>query len=192
MSMPVLERLRQATRSLHDAVEAAGYGAAIREGALQPDAYRRMVQMNHQLHSALERALEAAFEKLGDLNVPPFYQPRSAWIAEDLQQLDLEIPEPIQFEAFEQIPEVLGALYVLEGSMLGSKFILHRIEQMPAIKALNAHYFFQQAAENTKVRWYQFQDLLQKYPWPELAQEAAVHAARRSFELFLKVYQTSD
>jgi heme oxygenase len=60
-------------------------------------------------------------------------------------------------------PDALGSLYVLEGSTLGSQFILRHLTNLLGDKIDAASSFFRGHGEQTNVRWKQFQGSLDLY-----------------------------
>lgn len=135
--MTLSDTLRQATRSLHTQVEQLPLAEALVQGHVGRSAYGALLEQLYHLHDSLENLLEQAQFSL------PVYRvnlARRQLILRDLEALGL--PEPDQ--VLEQTAELtscfrawsvntphslLGALYVFEGSRLGSMHLVRPLAQ---------------------------------------------------------------
>ncbi len=108
--------LRQATRALHERVDAAfsRFDLADRGG------YAGFLIAHAQATTAAERVLSGAE------NLPP-WRPRTHLLVEDLDKLGSCAPAPMAFAAHEAEAWQWGVLYVLEGSRLGGSVLARRI-----------------------------------------------------------------
>lgn len=128
---PLLEELRDRTRSAHEALEASRYAVAVAAGTLPPASYRGALGAMHTLHEALERAV--ATSPL--LALRPLAHPeRLERLRSDLQHLQpLQLPESpragleaevaaarLRVGASLEPCALLGWVYVLEGAALGN------------------------------------------------------------------------
>ena len=105
--------LRDATRDEHDRVDAA-FAAHDLSTA---DGYGRFLGSQSRAFVAIERAIEAA--GVAAL-IPDWSERRRAdLLLEDLAELGVEPPRSVTAPALISEAEVLGAVYVLEGSRLG-------------------------------------------------------------------------
>jgi heme oxygenase len=134
------DRVRQLLGPTHAAIEQTPFARALIAGTIDRAAYSRAVAQLAHLHSAVEDALAARHE------FAPLYRPadmaRTDAIACDLVALGHFPDDPTELTAAQcnQIAQwatatpwkLIGALYVLEGSRMGSMALVR-----PLSKALN-------------------------------------------------------
>ena len=115
------ERLRTSTREAHARVDRA---------FLRFDLSRRDgVAAFLGVHARVLPPLEAALEVAGAEALLPDWadRRRSVALAQDLESLGEPWPEPMPAPVFAGDAEILGGLYVLEGSRLGGAVLARRI-----------------------------------------------------------------
>lgn len=110
-----VRRLRDATRSYHDQVDAAFSGFDLADR----DEYGRFLLAHVQATSAAEAGL-------CDDPTLPAWRGRTQLLADDLAQLGLAMPPPLEFKPPESASWRWGVLYVLEGSRLGGSILVTR------------------------------------------------------------------
>lgn len=118
----VRDSLREATAVVHADLDQTTAGLNFAD----PTDYRRFLEAQWQPVVALENGLTlAGVDRLLD-DWPA--RTRTIALAHDLRRLDVKpvAAEPVDFE---KQAAMWGALYVLEGSRLGAKFLLKRIPQ---------------------------------------------------------------
>jgi heme oxygenase len=108
-------RLRAATRSCHDHVDAAYSVFDLADRAH----YGRFLRAHAQATGAAEASL------IGHPELPP-WRSRMPLLADDLDQLGLVLPAALMFEALDEEAWRWGVLYVLEGSRLGAGLLVKR------------------------------------------------------------------
>lgn len=136
------ERLRTATRPLHDNLERrVNIGERLASRALYADHLLRLLR----LHVAAERALQGiGFQPFGFVYPSPY---RSQLLRQDLALLgvpddaldDVDLPAA---PSLDTVPAGLGCLYVVEGSAKGARAILPEIKQRLGLDAGNGATFF--------------------------------------------------
>jgi heme oxygenase len=80
--------------------------------------------------------------------------------------------------------QALGAMYVLEGSTLGGKYISKMIAGRLALDPETALSFFNGYKEQTEAMWAQFKDTLNSYPLKEASEAEVIEAANQTFMKF--------
>ncbi|GGD33364.1 biliverdin-producing heme oxygenase [Aureimonas glaciei] len=108
--------LRQATADAHDVVDAA-FG---RFDLTRADDYRNFLSAQAEVLAPLEALL------MKSPQLPP-WRPRLALLARDLAALDADLPHPAPVDGLDGPGELLGALYVLEGSRLGGGMLVRGV-----------------------------------------------------------------
>jgi heme oxygenase len=120
MVTPILQALRTATRSLHDAVEATPCMLRLQAADVGEQDVARTFAVLLGAFTALEARLQGIH----------WYRPQAPALARDLQRLLPLAPVPV----IARLPEAitaeggeLGIAYVLVGSRLGAKFIARHL-----------------------------------------------------------------
>ena len=113
--------LRVATRSAHDQVDAllSGYDLADR------DDYIRFLGAQAAAFLPVEQALDQA--DAASLIPDWAERQRSGQLLDDLAELGIDPPAGVQAPSFSTPAEVLGGVYVLEGSRLGGSMLARSI-----------------------------------------------------------------
>lgn len=111
------------------------------------------------------------------------YQPRSAWLSAPLTI------EPRPAEALND-GAYWGARYVVEGSTLGSRLILRRLQEVGHLAPESLEYWRNQVDES--VYWPEFRRALNDQLRPPAECQAAVDAARRVFARFIDEFDTME
>lgn len=139
------ERLSRAIRELHTRIESLPVAQAMAAGTIEPRVYLSLLEQLERLHVILEERLGQATELAG------LYEPGTMARASDLQA-DLEALGAIPGEGemlavtqrfFGHLAEewadapaaLLGCLYVLEGSRMGSLFLAGRLAAALGVEA---------------------------------------------------------
>ncbi|WP_316811410.1 biliverdin-producing heme oxygenase [Pedobacter heparinus] len=112
---------------------------------------------------------------------------KTAAIADDLSYFKAIVPELAGGAALPVISnhfQALGALYVIEGSTLGGKYISQMIAKQLNIPADQGLSFFNGYGESTMEMWNSFKDYLNKEAVTDEQQADVVEAANQTFLKF--------
>ncbi|CAN5306063.1 biliverdin-producing heme oxygenase [soil metagenome] len=170
MTSPVLDHLRDATRDLHDGLEAR---LDVFARIADPAARREMVGRFLSFHRPAEAALGRVLRDEPDLDFET--RRKAPALARDLAALNTSAPA----DAIVSVPTdrsgALGFLYVLEGSTLGGRVI----DKQLRVRGLSAEglSFFQGYGEATGAKWKAFCAVLERAEDPA----AAGRGARSAF-----------
>lgn len=179
------EILRAKTASLHQQTEQhLDWGSIFssREG------YGRFLQTMFRITAGADQAVERQWSE----NPPAWFADRrtSAWVAADLEQLQLAAPtEQADFQFADSPPKVAGVLYVLEGSALGGAILAKRLEQQLHISAENGGKYLNGYGKRTGEHWRQVIDWLDQVLAEPASLDAAIDAARQTFDLYAQQLQ---
>lgn len=121
MAQTALERLRGATRELHETLETR-LDVLSRMESLE--GRRLLAERFHALHAGMETALGPQLEDVPGLDFAS--RRRTPLLEADLAALGGEAADPVEIAAVGSRAEALGFLYVLEGSSLGGQVIRKR------------------------------------------------------------------
>ena len=161
--------LRAATRDEHDRVDAA----FSRFGLADKESYVRFLQAQAGAFLPLEAAIAVSSPErvVSDWHA----RQRAALLREDLAELGGapgHLPEVAQFET---IPELLGTLYVLEGSRLGGALLSRSLPDGFPRRFLGS---------SDPTLWRSLTELLDRVLVTKSDREAAVSAAKSTFARF--------
>lgn len=110
---------------------------------------------------------------------------KTAWLKDDLRYLDVNeyelthIPQCSQIPSMKSISEVLGVLYVLEGSNLGGQLIYQHIKFLDADKDKSLLKFHFGYGKETGLRWRYFLNILESNK--DLDVQVVVQSAKDTF-----------
>jgi heme oxygenase len=180
-------RLKAATRIAHERVEeivgAAGMFADI-------EGYRRYVVATYAARADIERELDAG----GAQRLFPAWPRRrlTALIAADLADLGMQAPARLRETtrrgtgAGPSAPDLLGQLYVLEGSSLGAQILVRSADSLGVSATFGARHLHRQAGETGA--WRAFCDVLEGADLSAAEESRMFAAAERTFDRFANAY----
>ncbi|MBZ6075795.1 biliverdin-producing heme oxygenase [Microvirga puerhi] len=177
--MTLLERLKVETRSAHERIEKAF--DLERHTATLAD-YKKLLARFYGFHSAWE---EAASQTMIDM---AFFQQRckAELIASDLRRLGLasweiaQLPRCQPLMPLSQETDVLGSMYVVEGSTLGGTIIAQAVKRRLGLTAETGCGYFQSYGRDTARMWKSFGERLLAASSP-IADDRIVVSAQRTF-----------
>ncbi len=153
----ILPRLRLETRPHHDAVEANLFNQALTAGTVTAADTARFLARMYGFVQPYEAALRRHAATFGpDWQLEQRY--RAHLILEDLTRLGYPAEPPVcpAMPPLETRAQLLGSLYVLEGSTLGGQVIARQL----AAAGIEGRTFFAGRAERTGPLWKKFTPLL--------------------------------
>jgi len=184
----VLRELKLATQALHDLTERYAYASEIRSGILKVEQYHQLLLANLTIHRHLEANITKStiFPFFSD-----FFLARSQWLEQDLAffekqaTLDYSFSQlPLQYPA-----QMIGLLYVVEGSMLGGKMIAKQLKRQTEFEEYQPFHFFEGKKEETKNRWKRFALIADQHIQTSEDQNVTNIAAIQTFKIFLETYK---
>jgi heme oxygenase len=190
-------RLRQAIGAAHAAIEALPASRAMLEGRIRRQSYAVLLGQLWYVHGCLESRLT------GDHPAAALFTPemsRAAVILRDLQVLGggvgpvagatRQMVDALTAEAERSPWTLLGALYVLEGSRMGSMVLARPLARALGV-AMNPgcglDYHLDGAADRPRT-WGRFKASLAMLPLSEADQAAAVRGAAVTMDGLFAVY----
>ncbi len=178
--------IKEATKTAHQQLEVVVVKKlkAIRSNA----DYADLLKHFYAYFNAVEKAIDPFITK----EVLPDYGERrnSSYIRRDIESLGFtidELPEA-QPPAITSIPEALGALYVMEGSIMGGRIIVQMLEKGGITNGVS---FFSGYGEDTGKMWGVFTGVMNQYASAESAQQQAIKAANETFSRFGQVFSAT-
>jgi heme oxygenase (biliverdin-IX-beta and delta-forming) len=174
-SADILTRLRQETRPYHDALEANAFNRALQAGTITEEQTARFLAKLYGFVVPFEAQLRARQGWFG----PEWALERrfrSPLLRQDLPAADA-LPLAPNLPPLHTRAQLLGALYVLEGSTLGGQIIARQL----AKNGVSIRAYFSGHAEQTGPLWKAFVQLLAAAATPETADEI-VQSASLTFQ----------
>ncbi|MGI4873521.1 MAG: biliverdin-producing heme oxygenase [Janthinobacterium lividum] len=176
MPAPILQALRTETRPAHDALEQNVFNQQLTSGTITAAATAHFLAKMYGFLAPYEARLQA--ENLGPEWEIPARQ-RAHLILKDLQQPASAVALCPALPPLGTWPQLLGAMYVLEGSTLGGQVIARSL----AKAGIPLHTYFSGYGEQTGTRWKQFCHLLTEEATPENQAEIVESASRTFYAL---------
>ena len=140
----LLEALKNHTATIHKEVEQKNLAKYIMDHTITKNQYQQLLQQNYQIYYVIETYLNSNSKKL-----PPTIRglinfDKSTALRNDLELTSTEIPEPslTNIELGTNPMELLGAMYVIEGSMLGGMLIAKNLKKCKELEPLKKAYFY--------------------------------------------------
>jgi heme oxygenase len=175
------ERLRAATRALHEELERA-VGIDGRLDSRQ--SYAAHLLGLWRLHDAIEKALQSLdFSQVG-FDYP--YPYRSALLKRDLAHLGIAVERArgARVPELAGLPAGLGCLYVVEGSAKGARAILPEIKKKLDLDAERGATFFFGFGRDTGQLWRDCISAINAIETDSPSGDSAVRAATETFRMF--------
>lgn len=171
--------LRESTANLHEAVDSAvGDFSSL-------ETYRRYLLDMSAFRLRVEDSLKTV-DWPAALNG---WRPTmvSAALQQDLDDLELDVPHSETPPAPVGIDEIIGTLYVLQGSSLGAQVLLRRAQELGLSAEMGARHLAAQAGGTTQ--WRGFLDILEGVP--RLDMETVSRASCMTFQLARAAFQSA-
>jgi heme oxygenase len=198
--MDIALRLRQAIENLHDRIERLPLAAAMASGRIAAPDYLRLLSQLYHLHGGLEEVLA------GRAGLSWIYDPaamtRQPIILADLTALGLKTPYPAlpvtrhlinlfwDWSASRELA-LVGALYVLEGSRMGSMMLARPLAAGLGVQprpGQGLDYHIQGLAERP-ASWQRFKEVLRAATLPPDGAEDMVHGAHSTMQALHDLYE---
>ena len=199
-SEDLFAQLKTGTLANHDATEALAYPENLQQGTLSADQYRQLLLANWTIHRTLETAFAEALadnDSTSDV-LADFFEHKSQWLEKDLQQVhairgntkwgNVNTLANVAV-TYSGIPELIGAMYVVEGSMLGGQVIRRWLLANPNLRDFQPFHFYGGHQQQTGQRWRTFRQLARPLVHRPADINRAVDAANATFKLFQTVYR---
>jgi heme oxygenase (biliverdin-IX-beta and delta-forming) len=154
----LLQSLRAATRSSHEALES---GLVLTSSSLSLDQYKATLARFFGFYAPWEHTLLRRLQE-GSEPVPqttaktPFLKADLASLGVDLARIPLCCTTP----KLQNFSAALGSLYVAEGAALGGQLIARHVERVLGFSSGIGYSFFVGAGPGTGARWKEFTSLL--------------------------------
>lgn len=183
--------LKTSTSGAHKSLENSAFMRPLHTGTIDLTYYQLLLKKFYGIFYPLEAAVNRHHEVL-QYWLPDLQQRRkAATIEEDLMLLGaqtIDIPF-LKIEGINTPAAALGAMYVMEGSTLGGRFIAKTIQKRLDLSSAQGVQFFHGYGQETGPMWQQFQQALLDFEVghseavPEVI--AAANYVFKEFELWI-------
>lgn len=178
-------QIKEATKTAHQQLE----GVVVRKlKAIESDAdYAEFLKHFYVYFHSVEQAIAPYITA----DILPDYKDRrnSSYLKQDIEALGSDVvalPDAVA-PSINNVSEALGALYVLEGSIMGGRIIVQMLEKLGITKGVS---FFSGYGEATGQKWETFIDVLNTQAHTSEQHEQAIRAANETFANFGDVFAT--
>lgn len=179
--MKVSDYLKENTAKYHDEIEEKLASKKLFDGSFTDQDYYKMLQVNHQFLKAYENQLKSFLtaEDLSKLSLTNF--DKTDLIEKDLVELNLEKLSLTSETKIQNRAEALGALYVIEGSMLGGNVIAKTLKKYDDL-ALKSFNYFGHYGENLGTSWKAFIQYINVEFTTEDEQKSVLDGALKAYQ----------
>jgi heme oxygenase len=194
LDTPPSEAVKNQTADLHDLVEETLGGRFFQGNKLERDQFIELLKCFYRIYSPLENRMIPILQSQfpGHPYDPRAIRLRLDFIALGVDDETIDAWQLIPAEDlidFEDLPELLGCLYVVEGAEMGNHVIRSQLNDMLPEDCLDADQFFRDHGEETRERWSDFKEKLDENITTEEELERMVQAAHKTFELFRRSFE---
>lgn len=184
---PLQALLREHTAKLHSTLDSLDALNCLRARSIDPTDYAHALRALYVPHSLLEQQITAAIQAH---HLDYTYVSRHPQLARDLQALSIDMDTPLypENEPGLSVPEIIGILYLLEGSKLGSQHICRRLKQHAATLPVS----FFEVEGNQNDQWATFWQWANTQLTTEHARLCAVDAAVSAFGFYIRSIETEE
>ena len=192
--VPLLSRLREATRPMHDRLEHNHRMAQLLSPDLTLDQYGEVLQRFHALIDPFENHLCNYGSDWDRLGYPALNRTKTSRLLRDLDWLGIqplstaEIPDDAVL-ACHCFPALIGSLYVIEGSSMGGRVITRHLQKHLNIQPDSGGAYFFGDGPQAHPHWRTFQNMLENYSSLDYDTDATVAAACDAFSTFDRMLQ---
>lgn len=177
------DKIKEATKTAHQQLEVL---VVKRLKAIGSNAdYANLLKHFYAYFSKVEQAIAPFISA----EVLPDYASRrnASYLKKDIEALGGTTDELPQAQApvIASTISALGALYVMEGSIMGGRIIVQMLEKAGITKGVS---FFSGYGEATGQMWQRFTDVLNRHAPTEQDQASAIAAANATFTQFQQVF----
>ncbi|HWR32778.1 MAG TPA: biliverdin-producing heme oxygenase [Chitinophagaceae bacterium] len=176
------ERLKTATQEQHLAIEKAYWMAQLMNPCLKQDEYIIILKKWYQAIYSFEQELRLQKEKIEQV-VPDWADRQKGLLLEtDFKILNEALPEMEEQKDSNNVNELIGEFYVMEGSTLGRRVILKQLSKHSWFHPSFGNFFSGYGAE-TGNKWVNFRNYLNQYFLADDEKSGqTINGAKKAFE----------
>jgi len=183
----MLNYLREQTDLVHKEVENNNLAKYIIDHSITEEQYRQLLIQNFRAYKSIENAIIKRKHLICDDLLIFVNSNKSDFLRKDLQQFPEITIDKIKTNriTIQNEAEIIGALYVIEGSMLGSLLLSRNIIECRNLKNIASHFFYSLHNQKEKTNnWRAFSDIINNKVFLESEKKRASLMAKEVFRLF--------
>ena len=185
----ILDHLKTQTTALHKETEQDNLARFILDHSITTTQYAALLKQNWYAYARVEQVLNYNASAIPDYLKPFADGAKSKALENDLAQLNYKHQSNHTSEVQEMTPaELLGMLYVTEGSMLGGLLIRKNLESCSELDADFEHHFFGKSAPEVMQRWQAFKEAVSEKDFSSEEYDEAIAGANYAFRIFKESY----
>jgi len=182
-SIMVSIKIKEATKQAHQELEKT---VVLQLKSVRSEAdYARVLKNFYAYFREVEQAVAPYIHSE---TLPDIAERRnSSYLKKDIEELGSDVSElPLAFAPeIKNLCQAFGALYVLEGSIMGGPYIVQMLQKYGMDKGF--HFFSGYGAESGKM-WQAFTQVLNAIPQTEEEEQSMIQAADETFKRFEDVF----
>lgn len=181
----MLEKLRNATQTLHKEVEKDNLAGFIISHEISLQQYKTLLYQNYIAYKITENIIAEHLES--------YSGKKHEQLEKDLKYLQVDLSGSALLEnsfSCKNRSEALGAAYVVEGSALGGMMIAKELMFCEDLQNITTHHFFNGDRNNIK-GWRKFCSMLKNENLDPAGEQAAIDKAQETFKFFGFVFETA-
>ncbi|MBX3290861.1 MAG: biliverdin-producing heme oxygenase [Acidobacteria bacterium] len=186
----ILQKLKEATRDQHDALESA---VDVMNRSLALADYKEMLVKFYRFYSAVEPTLPAADLLANGFDIGP--RQKLPFLVADLRHLGVLNGDEAEIEKWDDIPDLtdtaraFGGIYVMEGATLGGQVITRHLKEHLDITPETGGAFFNSYGKEVGPMWKEFGAAVTAFSEANGREDDTVQAARETFDAFRRCFE---
>ncbi len=185
----ILDHLKTQTAKLHKETEQDNLARFILDHTITTEQYADLLRQNAYAYGAVDAFLNRNSSAIPDYLKTFADGSKSRALHEDLNQLGYTAPNAeMEKQSTTSEAQILGMLYVTEGSMLGGLLIRKNLANCKQLPAHLEHHFFGKTPQQVMARWQAFKEAVADRNYSQGQLDEAVAGAHDTFGLFQKSY----
>ena len=186
MTNLVTDILKKETAQYHDEIEQKLESNKLFDGTFNQANYYKMLQVNHQFIAVLEPQINSLLTEndlkfLENINLN-----KLQLLIKDLEELQLDKTVLGTEKLLNTRLEALGALYVIEGSMLGGMVIAKQLKKYPELSESGFNYFGHYG-QGIGTIWKSFVAYLNENVTGEQEKEQVLNGAIKAYQFLISL-----
>lgn len=185
----IMEQLRKETAEDHDSIEQNAYAKAIMNQTLTKSEYVAYLEKFYGFILPIEQKIQSlAFVQ--ELGIDMKLRAKTPLLEKDLDNISSK--ERTQIPICDEIPSIaapgqlLGYLYVIEGSTLGGQIITRKLKEHLSLDPEAGLSYFNAYGQETRSVWKELAEVMNKSVQSGIESEVIVSSAKETFRLLNK------
>ncbi|UZO81119.1 biliverdin-producing heme oxygenase [Aquimarina sp. ERC-38] len=181
----MLDDLKRATAAAHEKAEEHNPARHIIDHSITENQYHKLLAHNYQVYYAVEKFADNHKSKLPEKVQNLLSFNKTDRLKNDLESLGQSVAEIPDIDL--TIPatraSIIGALYVIEGSMMGGMLIARHLKQCDQLSQKESKFYGGKPQQHVQ-RWQQFKDSVVDENFTDQEVQEAIKSANIIFKLF--------